>query len=272
MKLSNKIVLVLIVMTFSKSLLAEMIFGVHPYLSKEKLEIKFKPLISIVSDRLNIPIKLVVSPSYDSHIEAIGEGKYDFAFAGPVSYVKVLQKYGEIPLLGRLEVRGKPYFQGKIVTRLDSSISTLTDLKGKTVAFGNKSSTMSYLVPRYSMSKAGIEIEDLASYEFVGSHDKVAQSVIEGKFDVGAVKEAVFFKNYSQLKALTTTDSISEHVFVANVQLDKSVFKTLQNTLLTLQKDLKGKRALRKIKREITSIVGATADDYDNLKIILQKY
>ena len=250
----------------------ELVFGVHPYLAPEKINQKFQPMVTELSKQLGVSVSLVVSDSYQSHVESVLDKDYDLAYLGPVSAVKVLERQPAWPLLARLEVRGKPHFQGKIIVRVDSTQRSIKDLVGKTFAFGNKSSTMSYLVPRYTMAQRGVHLGDFNKVLFAGGHDKVARAVIEGRADAGAVKEAVFFKNYGELKAIATTVPISEHVFSASPDLAIPIRNQISEILFNLDKSLQGRRILHSIKREITDIVTVSPRDYDNLKAMLDKY
>ena len=126
------------------------IMGVHPYLPREILIRRFTPLTAYLSQQLGIPVKLQISKNYESHIENLGNNIFDFAYMGPASYVELTNKYGKHRLLARLEVKGKPYFNGYIITSKNSKLTKLSDLKGKKFAFGSPHSTMSYLVPRYT--------------------------------------------------------------------------------------------------------------------------
>ena len=243
--------------------------GVHPYLPPNEIVKRFGPLAKYIGDQLGYSVKIEISGSYEEHIKAVGEGLYDVAFMGPLNYVNTTATYGAQPLLGRLEIRGKPYFRGKIFTRLNSPIRTLADLMGQRFAYGNKGSTMSYLVPRYMLQQAGIQTKDLSKISFEGNHSNVVRAVLTGHADAGAVKETVFFKNHSMLKAIASTQQISEHVFVANKALAKDIRIKLTTALGKLSSSLLGRKAMRSIKPSMTGIVSVSDEDYDNLREIL---
>ena len=171
-----------------------MIFAVHPYLPATELVKKYTPLTDYLSSKINLPIRIHISKDYKDHIDKIGGDKADIAYMGPASYVKVVNRYGKKPILARLEIKGKPAFQGIIITGKDSNLHNLTDLAGKRFAFGDPNSTMSHLVPRFMLWEAGVGIEKLAGHAFLKNHHNVAIGVLAGDYDAGAVKEAVFYK------------------------------------------------------------------------------
>ena len=108
---------------------------IHTYLPATELIKKFSPLAAYLSKKCGQPIEVKVSKSYQSHKKRIGEGQMDLAYVGPASYVKITQTYGKKTVLACLEVNGKPFFHGVIVTLKNSAINNLHDLRGKRFAF-----------------------------------------------------------------------------------------------------------------------------------------
>ena len=245
-----------------------LVLGVHPYLSPKKILKKFTPLIQHLSEKLGRVVSLQIGKDYAEHVAQFEQGKLDIAYFGPAGYVELTQDIKNIPLLARLEVNGKPTFRGAIITTNAAQLTSLADLKGKNFAFGSKHSTMSYLVPRYSLEKAGVYLPDLSSHAFLGNHDNVALSVLVGDFNAGGVKEAVFHKYKAKgLRLLAWTPEISEHVFVAKVDMNKDQIKAIQEILFALKQS----PVLTHIKSTITGLTTVVDSDYDNLREIMQQ-
>lgn len=245
-----------------------LILGVHPYKSASKLQKAYKPLAAYLSSVLSIPVSVSISPDYSVHVDRIGRNKIDIAYMGPASYVQLVEKFGPKPILVRQLIHGKPTFQGKIIVRKDSSLSTLKDLQGKLFAFGDPKSTMSHLVPHYMILNAGVKLK---GSKFLGSHDNVALAVLAGDYDAGAVKEAVFYKYEEKgLKVLKTTPALSEHLFVAGTHLKKPQVKKIRNAFLALYKRKDGAMIMQSIKPGITAYGTASNKDYNNLRHILK--
>ena len=255
----------------SASVLAaeKLVLAVHPYKTTSALIKAFSPLADYLSQKLNIDVSLEISTSYQSHLDRLGKNKVDIAYLGPASYVLLVDEFGDKPILARQLINDQSFFQGKIITRHDSSIVSLQGLQGKRFAFGDSASTMSHLVPRYMLIKAGIGSEKLSDHQFLGSHDNVAMGVLSGDFDAGAVKEAVFYKYQSRgLKELATTPPIPEHLFVARSDLAVEKVTVLRQVLLDLNGSEDGRLVLTSIKKTITALESAADADYDVLREI----
>ncbi len=247
-----------------------LILGVHPYRSAVTLMESYKPLASYLSRKTGRIITVKISKDYRTHIRLIGEDKLDIAFMGPASYVEMVAHYGRKPLLARQVIQGSPTFQGKMVVRQESTISSLAELAGKHFAFGDVASTMSHLVPRYMLRNAGVTVDQLAGYRFLGSHDNVALAVLMGDFDAGTVKESIYKKYQPRgLKVLATTPALSEHLFVTRSTLPDEVRQVLSTSLYALKDDPQGSAIMNSIEPGMTAWVPATDADYNNLRTIL---
>jgi phosphonate transport system substrate-binding protein len=266
------IVLLSIILASNKLAYAEesLILAVHPYLPSDVLTKKFTPIAKYLSSQIGIPIKVRIGSNYDEHIEYIGLNKVDIAYMGPASYVRMSDKFANKPILSRLEINGNPWFQGNIIARKDSGITSIDGLKGKRIAYGDPNSTMSYIVPHYMLYKAGFFSDPLSKYQFLHSHSNVAFGVLSGDFDAGAVKPAVFKKFESEgLYTITKTPKIAEHLFVARNDLADWKIKKLQKAMLNMKNSNEGMTALKAIKKSITGLVKASKSDYENLREII---
>ena len=246
------------------------ILAVHPYLSFQELKERFEPLADYLQTALNREVVVRIGPNYSEHIAYIGLDKVDIAFMGPAMYVRMVERFGAKPLLARLAINGEPVFHGYMVTREGSGIARIEELRGKRFAFGDPDSTMSYLVPRYMMLEAGIDVRDLADYQFLGTHVNVALAVLAGAFDAGAIKEEVFYAYmHKGLQALAKSKSYSEHLFVARANAPAEFIDRLRQTLLHMADTEQGLAILQGIKSSATALVPVQDSDYDSMRTVL---
>ena len=246
-------------------------FWIHPYLPATELIKRFTPLARYLEDKLSRPVTIKIEKSYQAHINRVGNDEFDVAFMGPSSYVNMSNTYGKKPLLARLVVRGKPVFFGMIIVRKDSPISSLKDLKGKSFAFGDPNSTMSHLVPRYMLKKAGVSVNDLKKYEYLHTHHNVALGVLGGYYDAGGVKEEVFHQYRERgLRMLAKSPPISEHPFAARTTMPPALVKALRKAFLELNRDDRGPAVLTSIKKSVTGMAPARNENYNTLRSVMR--
>jgi len=82
---------------------------------------------------------------------------------------------------------GSPTYNGQIIVRADSGITSIADLAGKTFCRPDPLSTSGWIIPMLTMRGEGIVPETgLAEIVDAGSHDAVAAAVYNGDCDAGA--------------------------------------------------------------------------------------
>lgn len=250
----------------------DLILAVHPYLSYSALQLRFEPLARYLSAGLGRTVKVRIGRDYEEHIDEIGADRVDIAYMGPVSYVRLVQRYGAKPLLARLERRGRATLEGHIVVRDDSALQALNDLRGHSFAFGDPESTMSSVVPQAVLADAGIRPNDLRRVMRFHGHSNVALAVLSGQMDAGAVKAEVY-QDFARLglRSLVQLPGVSEHLFVARADMPPAEVERLRDLLLNLAQAPGGPEVLKAIHPDATGLVPVSDADYDNLRGLLRK-
>lgn len=205
-------------------------------------------------------VEVRIYPTYDEAIQALHLGEVDFSRLGPVNYVLAKQKTPKLILLACEGHGGDKAFSGVIVVSNTSNIHSIADLRGKKFAFGDPTSTTGRYLPQAELVKAGLTIRDLASYDYLGRHDKVVFAVAAGAFDAGATNERTFQK-YAVDKGLRELARFPSptQAWVARGELDREVVKALRSTLFSM----KG-AALEYIDRN--GFLPSNDSDYDELR------
>jgi len=128
-----------------------------------------------------------VGATYSDTVKALGEGDIEMAWLGPLSYLYAHQKYGAKVILLRLTPAGQKTYQSYFITRKDSGIHTLQNLKGLRFAFADTFSTSGNLIPRYELKLAGLDPDHDIRGIYVGPQKDVIDQVLDGSFPAGAV-------------------------------------------------------------------------------------
>jgi len=127
-----------------------------------------------------------------AEVEAIRSGRLHIAgfSTGPTGYAVNLGGYVPIAVKGT-----EKEFQGYnllTITRKDSSIKTMDDLKGKTVAHTSASSNSGNLAPRALFPSVGITPDKDYQVKYSGKHDQSIMGVLSGDYDAAPVASDVF--------------------------------------------------------------------------------
>lgn len=150
-----------------------------------------KPLQAYLEKELGKQIELVVTTDYSSMIEAMRHGRLDLAYFGPLSYVLARQK-SDIEPFAALKHKGSITYQSVLIGNVAAGVQTPEDAKGKEVAFGDKASTSSHLIPKSVLAEKGLMAGQDYQEHFVGNHDAVAIAVQNGHAQVGGLSRPIF--------------------------------------------------------------------------------
>ena len=150
-----------------------------------------RPLKEYLERTLGKKIDLIVTTDYSSMIEAMRHGRLDLAYFGPLSYVLARQKSAIEPFAA-LKANGSATYQSVVIANSAAGINRIEDIKGKNVAYGDKVSTSSHLIPKSVLAEKGLEVRRDYKEHFVGSHDAVAMAVQNGHAQAGGLSRPIF--------------------------------------------------------------------------------
>jgi len=145
---------------------------------------RLKPLTDYLSRELKRPVNLRLAPDLPTAARDVASGNIDITYLTPVAYLRA-HREGGARLVAKTITRGKSSFQLMLVTRQDSPIKNVRDLVGKSFAFGDRAA----ILQRAAVVNAGIKLEELGSYRFIGHYDNIIRGVLSGDFDAGILKD-----------------------------------------------------------------------------------
>jgi len=198
----------------------------------------FEPLFNAITDHYGLHFEIRVGQSYNTVIEAMDNDLVDVAFFGAVSY-QIARDRGAAELLAVEQRGGKSVYYSAIFHRADSGFTTLTDLKGKKVAFGDMHSTSSFSYPLAMLLTAGLDpARDLSSIYLAGSHANSLQALANGEVDAACASLDSYEKAVTAGKldpknvtSLRKSVPIPSPPLAMHVDLAPEIKTTLKNAL-----------------------------------------
>src|SRR5262245_30907159 len=163
-------------------------FGVEPYDSGPKFVGAYQTLTKLLSKKLGCTVKLFVATNYTAEVEAMRAKKLEIGEFGPLGYIFAhkLAKAVPVAVFGTKDRKPVTYTAALWVP-VDSTIQSVGDLKGHTIAFSDPGSTSGNLFPRYALLKAGLNPDSDVKIQFAGSHTASLLALVNGKVDAGEV-------------------------------------------------------------------------------------
>ncbi len=237
-----------------------------------------QPLVDILQKQLRMEIQPFVATDYTGVVEALRANKLDIAFLSPASYV-LAKSEANIKVVLKSQRKGSPYYYAAIITRSDSDIRRLEDLRNKTFAFSDPLSTSGHVFPKKMFKEKGIDpVRDFKTVIFSGGHDATVLAVLNRKVDAGATfanfpdgKDAAWMQylkdpeEQKQIRAIAYSEPIPADNLVFNAALDPELAKKIEKIFLDLGRDPAGEKMLRDL-YQIDGFVPASDRDYDSVR------
>jgi len=209
---------------------------------KEDVRI-YLPFLRYLENATGKKFCLQFTERYKDTITNLGIGITQFAALGPVSCVLAKEHYSVDCLVMGRNTDGKAEYRSYIVSRIDSPLNDIKDLKGKSFAFGNKFSTQGHIISRKMLEDAGISLTDLNSYTFTGSHANTARAVLKGDYDAGGIQDSLAMRLLAEgkIKVLAISEPYPSSLICYNQNVDPATLETIKIALLAF--DPKGRHA-----------------------------
>lgn len=206
-----------------------------------ELQRKFKPLGDYLEKETGMKVDFIPVTDYAASVEALVANKVDMVWYGGFTFVQanIRSNKGVTPLVQREEDQK---FTSVFITRTDSVIHQLADLKGKTFTFGSPSSTSGHLMPRSNLLANHIDPDkDLKQIAFSGAHDATIAAVAGGKVQAGALNASVWKKFVDEKKVDTsvvnvfyTTPPFFDYNWTVRKDMPVALQEKIRNAFLNL--------------------------------------
>jgi len=170
-------------------------FVMSPSEPQEYMQKQYQPVKNYLSEKVSgdASVELQYAKNYSAVLRALGSGNAEIAETGPfAAALGVKGDQCEIAL--QRKAYGTWDYYSVIVTKPDSGIESLSDLKGKKIAFADMTSASGSLYPLYMLKQAGLSIgqaprsDEGADFDATWSNHAAAfESMMNGQADAAGV-------------------------------------------------------------------------------------
>ncbi|HDR7793870.1 TPA: phosphonate ABC transporter substrate-binding protein [Bacillus luti] len=218
--------------------------GVIPTDDNADVSAMYKPVAEYLKKETGMNVELFLANDYTAVIEAMKNDKIDIARLGAFSYVLAADQTKVEPLVAEISKKtGDKFYTSLLIAQNDSSIKSIKDLKGKTVAFVDPASSSGNLVPRKWLLDNGIDPEkDLKEVIYSGGHDASVLAVENKKVDAafvavniyGDMKQKGMTKNTA---SIGESEKIPTQPIAARSDLDPQTIEKLRKAFIEMDKN-----------------------------------
>lgn len=148
---------------------------------------RFDAYRKLIEDTFQVPTRLYPAADYSGVMQAFSAKQIELAPSmGAAGYAGTwLDTNGGVePLVVPREKDGSISYVSVMITRRDSGITSLEQMKGHSLAWADPNSTSGYLVPRSELRGAGLDINSYFSRTgFAGGHEQAVVAVQQKQYD-----------------------------------------------------------------------------------------
>jgi phosphonate transport system substrate-binding protein len=242
-----------------------LVLGVFPRFNATETTTRYTPLAEYLQERLGRKIDLVTSKDFQSFWRGIEERRYDIVQYNQYHYIRSAKTY---QVIAHNKEFGKSTMAGALYVRKDSGITSLAQLRGRTVMFGGGEDAMiAYIAPVYMMLQAGVKKDEFKSQfavtpinSVIGVYHKQADAAGTGDNVVGqpVIRNAI---NMDELTALAVSEQLLHLPWAVNRTMPARLRESIQASLVDLENSEAGKNVLKPAL--LTGIGKASDKDYE---------
>ncbi len=243
-------------------------------------------LAEYITRRTGLHVKVAVPNFYITVVEAFGTNRADMAIMNTFSYLLAHKKYGASAVMRVARRYGELSYRGEFIVHAESGITSIEQLRGKTIAYVDPSSTSGYIYPKDMLRKRGVAPrQEMFAY----GHNQVVTKVYTRDVDAGAVfysrPDTVTGEQldartkiktehpdvFQKVRVIGLTEEIPNDPVVARKGLDRAIVSRVCEALLSFQRTESGRKALM----TIASVEGfqRTSDAaYDDVRTLVASY
>ncbi|MES9859428.1 MAG: phosphate/phosphite/phosphonate ABC transporter substrate-binding protein [Candidatus Thiodiazotropha sp. LLP2] len=146
----------------------------------------YAPVFNGITEHYGVHFDLRAGASYAAVVEGMCNDQADIAWYGAVTFDQANKMCGVDLLAVDVKKGDATYYSGIFVAK-DSGINSISDLKGKSMAFGSPNSTSSFNFPVAMLFADGVDpVKDLSKVVIAGSHSASLAALAEGKVNAAA--------------------------------------------------------------------------------------
>lgn len=164
-----------------------LIWSFVPSGEMERVSAGADSVAALIEDETGLIVETNVATEYAGVIEAMCSDPVEAHIGSLATFAYVLAAERGCAEARLVSLRyGSPSYNGQIIVRADSGITSISELNGKTFCRPDPLSTSGWIIPELDLRAAGVDVDNNLDILDAGSHDAVVAGVYNGECDAGA--------------------------------------------------------------------------------------
>ncbi len=195
-----------------------------PNMSQSEILKNFTPFIKELEKETGMDVEVVIGKDYSAVINMLCTNRIDIGMLGAFPLVEAQDNCSAKVFVRNLEAAKKSdppkeAYHSIIITRKDSGINSLKELKKKSFAFTDPKSTSGFLLPMLAILQSGLSIDQLGKVSYVKKHANSLLAVFDRQVEAGALSEDIYLRgenvHVNEIKVLWKSEPVFHGPWVA---------------------------------------------------------
>lgn len=247
-----------------------------PYRSELEMLNIWQPFADYLSRESGYNVELEFAEDYEHLITDFSNKSIELALLGSFAYVSAREQRDVLPL-AQMVIHNTTGYRSLLIVSKDSPFTSISDLKGKSIAFVDKKSTSGYLLPLYMLAQAGVTApeESFSSIVWAGTHDNARRLVHTGKVEaafITSIRWKPFDNNplLDELKVIDRSETIPLGPLCIRADLDSDIGNNLKKALLKIDIKNSETRELAQLLM-IDKFTDSKDDNYNYIRLVKER-
>ena len=224
-------------------------FGVFPRWNAQIMVAEFTPLADTLSKAVGRAVRIETDKDFASFMQRVYAREFDLLHVNQLQYLQAHERAG-YQVIAKLCESADCTIRAVIVTHADSGLRRVSDLRGKTIAFGGRDAMVSHLLAQALLRRYGLDADTYRSV-FAKNPPNALLTAYNGAADAAGVGSPVFERpeilrrvNPDKLRVLAMDEPVPPLPIAVHIDLDPALARALRRVLLDLAVSVDGRSLL----------------------------
>ncbi|HEY9199500.1 MAG TPA: phosphate/phosphite/phosphonate ABC transporter substrate-binding protein [Gammaproteobacteria bacterium] len=227
-------------------------FGVFPRWNAQIMVADFTPLAQMLEKAAGRPVRIETDKDFASFMRRVYAREFDLLHCNQLQYLQAHAQAG-YRVIAKLCETADCTIRTVIVSRNDTGLHRIGDLRGKTIAFGGRDAMVSHILARELLRRNGLEADDYRSV-FAKNPPNALLTAYNGAAAAAGVGSPVFERpeikrrvDAGRLRILAEGDAFPPLPIAVRGDLSPQLVERLRGALLELATTPEGPALLARL-------------------------
>ncbi|MEJ5173465.1 MAG: phosphate/phosphite/phosphonate ABC transporter substrate-binding protein [Hydrogenothermaceae bacterium] len=194
---------------------------------------RYKILADYLSKEAAVDINIQIVKDINTLFDMFKSNQAQMAVGCSIVYFELKKKYN-VEAVAVMKINGKAVENGVLITKSDSDIDKIEQVKGKKIVLGSPICMSNCVMPLYMLTLAGITQEDVHNIWSAGTDKGAIITLLSSLADVAGVREESLKGFEDRVKVIAKSPSFPRHILMVSKNINPKIYRDIERSLFIL--------------------------------------